>query len=168
MDFKELEDNKHEMNVSRESIDYMLNIIKRYKLKKVLEIGCFNGYSALHFSTACEKVKTIEIDWRAVEIAKRNFRRYSINNIEVLEGDAKVVLKNLNENFDIVFIDAVKNEYKDYLVAALGLVKKGFIYADNTVSHKEYMKEFFDYLEDSNLDWRELGIGKGLVEIRIS
>ena len=52
MEFKELEENRQRPNIEKVSIDYMLNIIKNYKLKKVLEIGCFNGYSALKFSTA--------------------------------------------------------------------------------------------------------------------
>lgn len=164
--FKELEENRHQMNVSKESIEYILKVIKENNLKKVLEIGCFNGYSALNFSTLA-KVKTIEIDKRAIEIAKNNFNKYNVNNIEIVEGDALELIKNLNEKFDLIFIDAMKRQYKYYLILSLKLIDKGFIYADNTISHKENMKEFFNYLENSKLNWKELGIGKGLVEIKI-
>lgn len=167
MEFKELEENRYEMNISKDSIEYMLDVMHKYKLNKVLEIGCFNGYSAINFSSLAKEVKTIEIDKRAIEMAKENFKKYNVKNVEILEGDAKEVLKKLKENFDLVLIDAIKREYKEYLVLALKLIKKGFIYADNTISHKEYMKEFFDYLRNSELKWKELGIGKGLVEIRI-
>ncbi len=165
MDFEELR--IHKMNISKESIDYMLEVIKKNKLKKVLEVGCFNGYSALKFSTAAEIVKTIEMDKRAVELAKNNFKKYNAKNIEILEGDAITILKNLKGKFDLVLLDAMKKEYKEYLLLSLKLVEKGFIYADNTISHKEHMKDFFDYLENSRLKWKELDIGKGLVEIKI-
>ena len=145
----------------------MLNIIKNYKLKKVLEIGCFNGYSALKFSTVARQVKTIEIDKKAIEIARENIKKYNIENIEILEGDAREVLNDIKEKFDLIFIDAMKRQYKEYLELSLKLIDKGFIYADNTISHKENMGDFFEYLENSKLNWKELGIGRGLVEIKI-
>ncbi len=167
MGFKELEENRYEMNISRESVEYIINKIKQYKLKKVLEIGTFNGYSVLKLSTAAEHVTTIEIDKIMAETAKKNFTKYNSNNIKILIGDAKEIIPNLKENFDLVLIDAMKRDYKNYLVNSLNLVKKGFIYADNTISHKEYMKDFFEYLNEKKLNWRELKIGKGLVEVII-
>ncbi len=155
------------MNISKDSIEYMLSIIKKFKLNKVLEIGCFNGYSALKFSTAAKEVKSIEIDKISIEIAKENFKRYNVHNIEILEGDAKEVLKNLDEKFDLILIDAMKREYGEYLRLSLKLIDKGFIYADNTMSHKDNMKDFFEFLEKNKLNWKELGIGRGLVEIKI-
>ena len=167
MEFKELEENRQRPNISKESIEYMINIIRKNRLSKILEIGCFNGYSALKFSTAAKEVKTIEIDKITIGIAKKSFKKYNIKNIEILEGDAKIVLKNLEEKFDLILIDAMKREYIDYLRLSLKLINKGFIYADNTISHKEYMEDFFEYLKKSNLNWKELGIGRGLVEIII-
>lgn len=167
MKFTELEENRYQMNISKESIEYMINIIKKNKLSNILEIGCFNGYSALKFSTVAKQVTTIEIDKSAIEMAKENFKKYNIKNIKILEGDAKEVLKNIEEKFDLIFIDAMKREYIDYLKLSLNLIDRGFIYADNTISHKENMKDFFDYLESSDLNWKELGMGRGLVEIKI-
>ena len=163
----ELQKIKHKISLSKDSIDYIKGIINKNNLKRVLEIGALNGYSALKFSTVAKEIKTIEIDKSAIEVAKANFNKYSVKNIKILEGDAKEVLKNLNEKFDLILIDAMKREYKEYLVLALKLIDNGFIYADNTISHKEYMEDFIEYLESSNLDWKELNIGKGLVEIRI-
>ena len=167
MEFTELEENRQMPNISKDSIEYMLDIIKNNNLKKVLEIGCFNGYSALKFSTVAKEVKTIEIEKFNIELAKENFKKYKVNNIKILEGDAKQVLKSLNEKFDLIFIDAMKNEYKEYLILSLKLIDKGFIYADNTISHKEKMPDFFQYLKKEKLDWKELELGRGLVEIRI-
>ena len=165
MNFEELAKNKK--NVSGESIEYIKSIIKTNKLNKVLEIGTYNGYSAIHLSTVAKSVTTIEIQEESIQEAKANLNKYSINNVKIIHGDAIEVLKNLNEKFDVIFIDAMKRQYKEYLILALKLIDKGYIFADNTISHKEKMKDFFDYLESSKLNWKELGIGKGLVMIKI-
>src|SRR3989344_1987957 len=94
LEFKELEENRQRPNIERVSIDYMLEVIKKNNLKKVLEVGCFNGYSALMFSTVAKEIKTIDMDKHSIEVAKSNFKKYKVSNIEVLEGDAKEVLKN--------------------------------------------------------------------------
>jgi predicted O-methyltransferase YrrM len=61
----------------------------------------------------------------------------------------------------------MKKEYKEYLILCLALINKnGLIYADNTISHKNKMNNFFDYLRSSKLEWKELGLGKGLIEIK--
>lgn len=164
MDFEEL---RRFNSISDDSINYMLDIIKKNELKKVLEIGCLLGYSALMFSTAAESVKTIEISKDNIKQAKKNFEKFNVKNIELVEGDARNVLNKLNEKFDFIFIDAVKEQYKEYLILALKLIDKGFIYADNTISHKEYMEDFFEYLKNSKLKWKELGLGRGLVEVKI-
>lgn len=164
MDFEEL---RRFNSISEDSIVHMLDAIKKNKLKKVLEIGCLLGYSALRFSTAAESIKTIEMSKENVTQARENFKKFNVKNIELLEGDARDVLKKLNEKFNLIFIDAMKNQYKAYLILALKLIDRGFIYADNTISHKEYMEDFFEFLKDSKLKWKELGLGRGLVEIEI-
>ncbi len=119
------------------------------------------------FSTVAETVKTIEKDKQAIDIAKANFEKYNVKNIEIFDGNALETLKEIDQTFDLIFIDAMKREYKSYLLFALKLItSEGFIFADNTISHKDKMKDFFDYLENSNLNWKELNIGKGLVEIK--
>ncbi|MBS3168753.1 class I SAM-dependent methyltransferase [Candidatus Woesearchaeota archaeon] len=174
MDFEVLEANRHQMNVAIDSIEYMKEIIIKNNLKNVLEIGCFNGFSAIHFSSVAKQVKTIEIDSRSIQEAKKNLSKFNIKNVEILEGDALDILAELNEKFDLVFIDAMKKEYSKYLTLVLPLLNEGgFIFADNTISHKDKMDDFFEYLQNSNLDWRETNLGKknehvaGLVEIRI-
>ncbi len=164
MDFEEL---RRPNSISEDSIEYILNVIKKNKLKKVLEIGCLLGYSALRFSTVAESVKTIEISKTNSQKAMENFKKFDAKNIELLEGDARDILKKVDEKFDFIFIDAMKKQYKEYLILALNLIDKGFIYADNTISHKEDMKDFFEYLKESKLNWKELGLGRGLVEMKL-
>ena len=154
------------MNLSRESAEFISIICRRIKPEKVLEIGTFNGYSALWLSLFSKKVITLEIDEKNIELALKNFKKAENRNIEIISGDAKESLKKLKYKFDIIFIDAKKSEYKDYLELSLKLLdKNGVIFVDNTISHKESLKEFFNYLEKSSLYYRELNLGKGLIII---
>ena len=158
---EELEKDRHQMYLSKESIDFISIICKIIKPKNILEIGAFNGYSALNFSLLAENVITLEIDRNAVETAENNFKRAGVKNIEIIKGDAVETLKKLDKKFDIIFIDAKKSEYLEYHKLSLNLLnKKGLIFADNTISHKESMGDFFEYLKNSNLYYQELNIGK--------
>lgn len=164
---KGLESKRHEMNLSKESVKFISNICEAKKVKNFLEIGTFKGYSALNFSLVCEKVVSLEIDEENYKIAIENLTRANCGNVKIIKGDAKETLKLLKLKFDIVLIDGRKSEYKDYLELSLKLLNKnGLIFVDNTISHKDNLKEFFDYLKGSKLNYKELGIGKGLMMIK--
>lgn len=158
---EELEKNRRQMYLSKESLDFIAIICKILKPENILEIGTFHGYSALHFSLLADKVITLEIDKEAVKIAEENIKKAEAKNIEIVEGDAKETLKNLKEKFDIILMDAKKEDYLEYLKLSLNILSKnGLIFADNTLSHKELMKDFLEYLKNSNLYYQELNIGK--------
>lgn len=163
---KELEKNRQECNISRDTIEF-ISIISNYKKpKKVLEIGCFNGYSALWFSLFSKKVISLEIDKDNIKMAKENFEKARVKNIEIIEGNAIDSLKALEKDFDVILIDGKKSEYKKYLELSLNLIKKdGIIFVDNTISHKEKLTEFFEFLKQNKLFFKELRIGKGLTLI---
>lgn len=154
------------MNISRESIEFITNICKKLKPKYTLEIGAFNGYSALWLSIYSEHVVTIEIDQISAETANNNFAKAGVKNIELINGDAFEVLQRLFHKFSIVLIDAKKSEYKTYLEMVLNLIKEdALIFVDNTISHKDKLDNFFDYLARSKLYYKELNLGKGLMVI---
>ena len=139
---KELEANRHEMNLSKESVEFISSICRNIKVKNLLEIGAFNGYSALCFSLVCKKIISIEIDEENFKIANENLRKAGCLNIELIKGDAIETLKVLKDKFDVVLIDGRKSEYKSYLELSLKLLnKKGLIFVDNTISHKDKLKE---------------------------
>jgi len=162
----ELENSRVRKNISKESIEFIFNICKSINANNVLEIGTFNGYSALWFSLCAKNVISLEFDKTSVDLANSNLDKAGVKNVKVVYGDALETLKNINERFDVVLIDAMKKQYKDYLVLSLKLLNEnGVIFADNTISHKEDMKSFFDYLENSDLYYKELNIGRGLLMI---
>ncbi len=157
---------RNEINISQDSIEFITAISKSLRPENVLEIGCFNGYSALWFSLFAKNVITLEIDNNNIKSAKENFFKAGSKNIKIIEGDAKIILNNLKKKFEIIFIDGKKSEYKEYLELSLNLLSKnGLIFADNTISHKDLLKEFFAYLEKSSLYYKELNLGKGLIII---
>ena len=118
--------------------------------KHVVEIGTSNGYSAMWICLALQatggKLTTFEINPRRVALARENFKRAGVDHIAtVVEGDAHDEVKKLEGPVDVVFLDADKAGYIDYLNKLLPLVRPGgLILAHNTRSAAAGMR---DYLE---------------------
>lgn len=110
--------------------------------RRILEIGTLGGYSAIHFARALPEDGTLislEISERHAEVARANVERAGLaDRVEVRVGDARELLATLVEDdegpFDLVFIDADKEGYPEYLDWSLRLSRPGtLILADNTV-----------------------------------
>lgn len=110
--------------------------------RRILEIGTLGGYSAIHFARALPEDGTLislEINERHAEVAQANVERAGLSGkVEVRVGDARKLLASLVESgegpFDLVFIDADKEGYPEYLDWSLRLAQPGsLILADNTV-----------------------------------
>ena len=110
--------------------------------KKILELGTFTGYSALCLAEGLQadgKLVTIEHNDEMEEAIRRNLSLSPLGEkIELVIGDAKEFLRQLGdeakgeEAFDLVFIDADKKEYSEYLDLVLPLMRPGgWILADN-------------------------------------
>ncbi len=104
----------------------------------ILEIGTFTGYSAICLAKGLRergKLITIEIDDELENIAKKYFVKTGVQHQIVQRiGPALEIIPNLNETFDLVFIDAHKTEYPAYYEAVFDKVKTGgIIMADNTL-----------------------------------
>jgi len=104
--------------------------------RKVLEIGSGAGYSALWFMKGMGetgKLEAVEGNPRVAQVLRQVIEKAGLKRrILVREGPALEVLAELNQKYDILFIDAAKAEYPDYLTHAMRLTKKGsVILADN-------------------------------------
>jgi predicted O-methyltransferase YrrM len=105
--------------------------------KNVVEIGTSNGYSALWIClglrTTGGRLTTFEIDPRTASLARANFKRAGADHmVTIVEGDAHHTITRLKEPIDILFLDADKEGYPDYLNKLLPLVRPGgLILADN-------------------------------------
>jgi caffeoyl-CoA O-methyltransferase len=110
--------------------------------RRILEIGTLGGYSAIHFARVLPEDGTLislELEERHAEVARANVERAGLaHRVEVQVGDARELLAALTENdagpFDLVFIDADKEGYPEYLEWAMHLSRPGsLVLADNTV-----------------------------------
>ncbi|MDP7288196.1 MAG: O-methyltransferase [Phycisphaerae bacterium] len=127
--------------------------------KNIVEIGTSNGYSGIWFSLALRKtggkLTTYEIDKTRAELARKNFKRAGVEKyITLIEGDAHKEVTKLTDKIDIVFLDADKAGYVDYLKKLLPLVRPGgLIIAHNTTSHGKWMEPYLKAVTtDKNLE----------------
>jgi predicted O-methyltransferase YrrM len=113
--------------------------------ERVLEIGMFTGYSALCFAEALPADGTIitcEVDEESAALARGYFARSSVGRkIEVRMGPALETMQNLSGSFQLVFIDADKQNYLNYYRRALDLLSpNGVILIDNVLWDGEVLK----------------------------
>lgn len=113
---------------------------------KVLEIGTFTGYSALCLAAGLKEngvLHTIEMREEDANIAQEYFNRSPFKEkIKLHIGDAKTVIDDLHEEWDLVFIDADKTGYIDYYELTLPQIAKGgFMIADNVLFHGSVLEE---------------------------
>lgn len=116
--------------------------------KHVVEIGTSIGYTAIWFCLALRttggKMTTHEIDPYRISLARENFKNAGVSHlITIVEGDAHKTVTRLKEPIDILFIDADKAGYFDYLNKLLPLVRPGgLILAHNTVDLASEMQDY--------------------------
>jgi predicted O-methyltransferase YrrM len=114
--------------------------------KQVIEIGTSTGYSGLWFTLALRKtgghLTTFELDHDRAAHARRHFDQAGVANLVMLvEGDAHKNVPKLKGTADVVFIDADKSGYVDYLKSTLPMVRPGgLILAHNIEMVPEYVK----------------------------
>ena len=194
-DFKFLSEiinyNKTLGDIKRMQIDptqchFLHLIIKISNIKNVLEIGTFTGLSALSISLALpEDGKLIALDKneKTNELALKFFKKAKQDHkIKTIVKPALETLEELNKNeFDMIFIDADKMNYKQYYEKSLELIKKGgLIIIDNVLWHGEVadeknndkftinIREFNKLVnEDSRVEQIIMPLGDGMTICRV-
>ena len=124
-------------------------IIKISNIKNILEIGTFTGLSALTMSLALPddgKLITLDKNVETNQIAKNFFSKAKQEKkIEIIQNNALKTLNDLkikNQKFDLVFIDADKENYKKYYDISLDLINiNGLIVIDNVLWYGEVVNE---------------------------
>jgi predicted O-methyltransferase YrrM len=132
------------INVSPNQGKFLHLLAKIHGARRILEIGTLGGYSAIWLARALPSSGTLvslEIDRENAEVARANLARAGMASIaSVVVGSATESLKGLidsrRELFDMVFIDADKKSYPEYLRLSLQLLRPGgIIVADNVARH---------------------------------
>ena len=116
--------------------------------KRILEVGTAVGFSTL---LMCEygpedlQIVTIENYEKRIPIARENFRKAERESqITLLEGDAGEILKGLKGSFDMIFMDAAKGQYINWLPDVKRLMKKGSVLiSDNVLQEGDIIESHY-------------------------
>ena len=138
------------MQIAVSQCHFLQLIIKVSKSKKILEVGTFTGLSALSMSLALPDDgslialdKNSETNKIAIDFFKRAKQEKKIKTIIKPAIESMEALKKKNNYFDIVFIDADKDNYKKYYDNSLELIKKnGIIIIDNVLWYGEVADKY--------------------------
>lgn len=141
----------HENNIpiiSKEMSGFLSLILNLKRPKKILELGCAIGYSAILMSQFLDDngtIITIERSKKMIELAKKNIADAKLSCIKLIEADINDVLPNMNDKFDIIFMDAAKGQYIKILPFCLNLLNNGgIIIADDILQGGQIVKDRFD------------------------
>ena len=124
--------------IRKEMQTFLKTLLAIKKPARILEVGTAVGFSAILMAeynpVKCEIV-TIENYEKRIPIARENFKRTGKEEqITLLEGDAAEVLKEIQEPFDFIFMDAAKGQYIHFMPEVLRLLKKdGILVSDNVL-----------------------------------
>jgi caffeoyl-CoA O-methyltransferase len=118
------------LNVTTREGRVLRQLTEALGAKRIVEIGTSSGYSTIWLALAARstggKVFTHEIDPEKIKIATANFKKAGLDDvITIIEGDAHETIKQHKEPIDVVFLDAEKKGYVDYLEQLLPLVRPG-------------------------------------------
>ncbi len=177
------------MQISPEQGQFMALLLKMLGARRVIELGVFTGYSSLCMALALPadgKIIACDVNEEYTDIARRYWHQAGVaNKIELrlapaLETLAALRLDAEAGTFDFVFIDAVKEEYRDYYEHALALIRPGGLIAiDNVLwggsvaapekqdTETSAIREFNCHVHnDERVDMSMLAIGDGLTLAR--
>lgn len=165
-------------------VSRLLSVLCRtIKPKQILEIGTAIGYSSILMSEFLQsdgRIDTIDRFDLMIERAKINIKKAGLENtINLIEGDAVEILKELDNKYDIIFVDAAKGQYLEFFPHCMRMLNAGgLLISDNILYQgmiankdlvkrrkKTIVKRMRDYLsticEDERLDTSLIPIGDG-------
>lgn len=145
--------------ILKETEEFLLQLIRWRKPKRILEIGTSIGYSSACFSvlSPSSRILTIENKRDVFDQAVENLDDLGVSDrVHVLFGDAEEVMSSLLHKtniqgldyFDFIFIDAAKSHYRRFWDQAIKLVQnEGMIICDNTLMNGRTVSDKYDHLK---------------------
>ena len=134
--------------IRKEMQSFLKLLLAMQKPKRILEVGTAVGFSAIlmaEYNPYPSEIVTIENYEKRIPIARENFiRAKKEQQITLIEGDATEVLKTLEEPFDMIFMDAAKGQYINFMPDILRLLKKdGVLVSDNVLQDGDIIESHF-------------------------
>lgn len=130
---------EHQVPIADREVALFLEItVRAIKARRVLEFGTAIGYSALHIARALTDdglLVTMEPNEEMIDLTTSYLQKAQIDHrVKIERGLALEILPRLNETFDLLYLDAVKQEYMAYLDGALPLLRMGgVVVVDNVL-----------------------------------
>lgn len=126
----EMTKGKWYLNITTREGRVLRQLVEAKGAKRVVEIGTSSGYSTIWLALGARasggKVFTHEINPKMIKLARENFKKAGVDDvITIIKGDAHETVKQHKEPIDVVFLDADKKGYVDYLAKLLPLVRPG-------------------------------------------
>ena len=146
---------KQYTNIAPENGQFLSILIRSIQARNVLEVE-----QRLLYNLACCRTQgtggrliTLEFDQKRAEEAQAHLREVGLDSIvEVRVGNALDEIPNCDATFDLVFLDAEKNEYRRYLELALPNIRPGgLIVADDTVTMRDEMPDYVEFVFNTPL-----------------
>ncbi|NJD02841.1 MAG: O-methyltransferase [Ruminiclostridium sp.] len=184
---KELEDYARDNRIpiiQPEVVSMLVLLGRLLKPFRILEAGTAIGYSAILLSGILApggRIDTVERYGLMIETAKGNIKKAGLeNSINLIEGDALDVLKCLDKQYDMIFLDAGKGQYPEFLPECKRMLKSGGLLVSDNVLYKgmiasdglvvrrkktivRRMRDFLDSLcRDEDLETSIIPIGDGV------
>ena len=134
--------------IRKEMQSFLKLILSIKKPLRILEVGTAVGFSAIlmaEYNPSDCQIVTIENYEKRIPIARENFKRAGKEKqITLLEGDAAEVLKEIDEPFDFIFMDAAKGQYIHFMPDVMRLLKKdGILISDNVLQDGDIIESRF-------------------------
>ena len=157
-------------NIEAESAQLLSQFIRMQQAKTILEIGTSTGYSTLWLAEAAQathgQVITLEIDATRSAEAKRHVTELELSEVvSFWVVDAADYLKEAQETYDFILLDAERNAYENYWPDLKRLIKPkgGVLIIDNVISHAAEVKPLLSLIKkDSTFMSTILPVGAGL------
>jgi predicted O-methyltransferase YrrM len=132
----------------------LAEVVAKLKPRKILEVGALYGYSAILIaknSPAKAEITTVEKNLEHVRMTEQNVERARLEDqIKVIQGEAMEILSKLPGPFDLVFLDAEKTQYLDYLKAVEDKLHQGsVVVADNVGVFQDQMQNYLHYVRNT-------------------
>lgn len=149
LDQLELQAKKDRVPIIRREMQSFLKVLLQIKKPtKILEVGTAVGFSALlmaKYTPEDTRIVTIEKYEKRIPVAKANFQAAGMDHrITLLEGDALEILREMEDSFDFIFMDAAKGQYIHFYPEVMRLLApEGILVSDNVLQEGDLIESHF-------------------------